>query len=171
VLRRRFAFLSTLLIFHVAAPGQSTTARQKFQIQSSVLKESRSIFIARPAGYQTESDRYPVLYLLDGETHFEYVAGMAHFLAENDRIPELIVVGIASGDSAQRRRDLTTPTQSELDERFSPGSGGADHFLKFLSEDGRAKLLAFARAEDVGVIRSAQKGLQDFAGLGTEWGL
>jgi len=135
VLRRRFAFLSTLLTFHVAAPGQSTTARQKFQIQSSVLKESRSIFIARPAGYQTETDRYPVLYLLDGETHFEYVAGMAHFLAENDRIPELIVVGIASGASAQRRRDLTTPTQSELDKRFSPGSGGADHFLKFLSEE------------------------------------
>src|SRR5579884_349654 len=85
------------------------------QLRSKTLKESRYLFIAKPAGYASGSDRYPVLYLLDGETHFRYTAAIVDFLAANDRIPKMLVVGIASGDSRKRTHDLTPPSSAEID--------------------------------------------------------
>ncbi|HTS62223.1 MAG TPA: alpha/beta hydrolase-fold protein [Candidatus Acidoferrales bacterium] len=106
---------------------------ETFQLPSKVLKESRTIFLFKPAAYERGTERYPVLYLLDGETHFRYTAAIADFLAVNDRIPAMLVVGIASGDTGQRVRDLTPPSTAETDSRFSPGNGGAGAFLAFLS--------------------------------------
>ena len=108
---------------------------ERVHIRSNVLTEDRSIFISKPDGYENGADRYPVLYLLDGETHFRYVSGMVEFLAANDRIPKMLVVAIASGSFAQRTRDLTPPSSAEIDNRFSPGNGGADAFLSFLSNE------------------------------------
>jgi hypothetical protein len=47
----------------------------------------------------------------------------------------MIVVAIHSGDVASRTRDLTAPSQAEIDNRFSPGNGGADAFRSFISEE------------------------------------
>ena len=71
-------------------------------LQSNILKESRSLLISKPAGYDNSTDRYPVLYLLDGETHFHFTTGIASFFAENDRIPKMLLVGIVSGGRARR---------------------------------------------------------------------
>jgi hypothetical protein len=62
---------------------------------------------------------------LDAETHFQYTAAKVSFLADNDRIPEMIVVAIPCEDRLQRTHDLTPPSQAEIDNRFSPGNGGA----------------------------------------------
>jgi predicted alpha/beta superfamily hydrolase len=80
-------------------------------------------------------DRYPVLYLLDAETHFHYASGIADFLAQDDRMPNMLLVGIVSGDMARRTHDLTPPSTAETDNRFSPGNGGADAFLSFLADE------------------------------------
>ena len=96
------------------------------------MNERRPLFISKPAGYEQGTERYPVLYLLDGETHFHHATGIARFLAESGRIPALLVVGVAS---TNRNRDLTPPSQAGNDLRFSPGGGGADAFLRFLSEE------------------------------------
>lgn len=105
------------------------------QFQSKTLHESRTLLISKPAGYDSGTDRYPVLYLLDGERHFPYTATIADFLGENDRIPKMLVVGIVSGDTQKRTHDLTPPSTAEIDNRFSPGGGGADAFLSFLAND------------------------------------
>ena len=105
------------------------------QIQSKILKESRSLLISKPPGYDSGTDRYPVLYLLDGETHFQYTSAMANFLAVDDRVPEMLVVGIDSEDSQHRTHDLTSPSTDETDNRFSPGNGGADVFLSFMADE------------------------------------
>jgi predicted alpha/beta superfamily hydrolase len=76
-----------------------------------------------------------VLYLLDGESNFEFTAAIVRFLADNERIPEMIIVAVDSGDVAQRTHDLTPPTQKEVENRFSPGNGGADDFLAFMSDE------------------------------------
>ena len=102
-------------------------------IRSNVLNEERTLFISKPAGYEDGADRFPVLYLLDGETHFRYTSGIVEFLAANDRIPEMLVVAIASGSFAQRTRDLTPLSSAEIDNRFRPSNGGADAFLSFLA--------------------------------------
>src|ERR1035437_9502259 len=135
-----------LLAFLWAPPMVTVGARAQSQgspvvigetvtIQSSILKESRSLLISKPAGYENGTDRYPVLYLLDGETHFHYTSGIVSFLAGNDRIPKMLLVGIVSGGAARRTRDLTPPSMAEIDNRFSPGNGGADRFLSFVADE------------------------------------
>ncbi|MEK7405394.1 MAG: alpha/beta hydrolase-fold protein [Acidobacteriota bacterium] len=60
---------------------------------------------------------------------------MIKFLAENDRIPKLLLVAVTSGGMARRTPDLTPPSAAEIDNRFSPGNGGADAFLSFLADE------------------------------------
>ena len=104
-------------------------------LQSTALKESRTLFIAKPAGYDNSADKYPVLYLLDGESNFRFTAAIVDFLAAGDRIPKMLVIGIAAGEFRKRTHDLTPPSADERDNRFSPGNGGADTFLSFLGDE------------------------------------
>ena len=128
----RLALLLVLLAPRAQSQAEPVVIGTTIQLRSEILKESRRLFISKPAEYDAGTDRYPVLYLLDGETHFRYTAAIVDFLATADRIPPMIVVGIASGDSQKRTHDLTPPSTAEVDNRFSPGSGGADAFLSFV---------------------------------------
>jgi predicted alpha/beta superfamily hydrolase len=138
-MRRRllmqFPFFAALLILTVSTQaqgqGNGATVGETVQISSEILRESRSFIISKPADYENGTEHYPVLYLLDGETNFPYTTAIVNFLADNDRIPGMIVVAINSGDRAHRTHDLTPPSQSEVENRFSPGNGGADAFLAF----------------------------------------
>lgn len=103
------------------------------KLQSRILKQLRFLEISKPTGYEEESERYPVLYVLDAESNFQFTAAIVRFLADNDRIPGIIVVGIDSGSVARRTHDLTPPTKNETENRFSPHNGGADQFLAFMS--------------------------------------
>ena len=42
---------------------------KKRQIESKILEESRELWISTPASYQVGEERYPVLYVLDGNAH------------------------------------------------------------------------------------------------------
>jgi hypothetical protein len=112
--------------------GEPVVIGKKIQIHSKVLDETRTLLIATPAGYDQESERYPVLYLLDGEENFVQVVGIVQSLAEADRIPPILVVGIAN---TERERDLAPHTEVELEIRFHPTSGGASEFLKFIRSE------------------------------------
>ena len=130
-------YVVTVLFLCLAScsQGQSQPGTRALTLQSKILKQPRLLSISKPDGYDSGTDRYPVLYLLDAESSFESTAAIVHTLADDEFIPEMIVVGINSGDRALRTRDLTTPSQSEIDNRFSPGNGGADTFLSFISEE------------------------------------
>lgn len=122
-------FLISVLLLRAVAYSQTDvlTVGESKTIKSTILNEEREIFISVPDNYKFSSVKYPVLYLLDGEVHFDYISGVLKFLADNDRMPQMIVVGITN---TNRIRDYS-PTASE---NF-PGSGGADNFLKFLEEE------------------------------------
>ena len=96
-------------------------------IHSRTLGEERPLSIYLPEDYATSGKSYPVLYLLDGESHIFHVTGLVKYLVSVGRIPELIVVGIHSID---RYRDYT-PDEIE----HHPGTGGAAHFTGFLTEE------------------------------------
>lgn len=96
-------------------------------LNSDILKEEREIFIYWPNGYEQETAKYPVLYLLDAEYQFHYTTGVIAFLAEIGYVPKMIVVGIPNTD---RNRDLT-PEPGEAERKRFPTSGGADDFLDF----------------------------------------
>lgn len=134
----RLALAMSFFVFTLApmlfAQGSSepVVIGQKVEIYSSTLQEKRQLLIAKPAGYEQGTDRYPVLYVLDGEDNFVQAVGITSFLANADRIPPMLVVAVASTD---RTRDLTTPTKTEIEMRFQPHAGGADAFLQFISDE------------------------------------
>lgn len=109
-------------------------------IQSKILNEQRKIWISVPDSWNVDSkQRYPVLYLLDGDAHFHSVVGMIRHLSQvngNTICPEMIVVGIPNTD---RTRDLT-PTHVEAAPPFTDSlmlktSGGGERFVSFLEKE------------------------------------
>ena len=110
---------------HAAEP---VAIGQHYQLRSQALEEDRSYRVYLPATYRWATNRrYPVLFLLDGQTRFDHAASSVDTLAASGDIPEMIVVGI---DSTQRTRDFT-PTNWEA----MAGGGGADKFKSFLSSE------------------------------------
>jgi predicted alpha/beta superfamily hydrolase len=91
------------------------------------------------SGQVDSKQRYPVLYLLDGDAHFYSVVGMIQQLSQvngNTICPEMIVVGIPNTD---RTRDLTpthvNPDPPYVDSATSKTSGGGEKFASFLEKE------------------------------------
>ena len=83
----------------------------RITIDSKVLNENRHLLVHLPDGYATSNKRYPVLYLLDGDRHFNHAITATEFLQTRERVPELIIVAITNTrawgeDDNSRGRDL-----------------------------------------------------------------
>lgn len=98
-----------------------------FTVESKVLGETREIYVYLPPGMEDSGLHYPVIYLLDGHSLHNVCAGFVQHYSGRERIPEAIVVGVASTD---RLRDFTPYERVSYDGSF--GGGGADEFVKFL---------------------------------------
>jgi predicted alpha/beta superfamily hydrolase len=128
--------LAVLLLSPPKTHGQAPDATARLYLKSDVLKEERVVLVSTPPGYERGGERYPVLYLTDGDAQIGHTISTISFLARNGRMPEMIVVGILNTD---RTRDLT-PTNASLAipggrvQPF-PTSGGADKFLKFIETE------------------------------------
>ncbi len=120
-------WLTSSLAF--GADVKDIKAGDSFDIDSTVLGERRHILVYLPRSYAMSEARYPVLYLTDGDTHILHTNGTLDFLARNNSVPEMIVVGVTNTD---RTRDLTPTTSKDPDLKTA---GGADKFLKFFEEE------------------------------------
>lgn len=131
--------LALLLLPAAAARAQAPAPYElpeRVVIKSQVLGEERTVLVRTPPGYAARAgERFPVLYMTDGDAHIQHTSGTVGFLARNARMPEMIVVGITNTD---RTRDLTPTRVEQLpgnpNVRF-PTSGGADKFLKFIETE------------------------------------
>ena len=111
---------------------QSVTIGERFNIDSKILGETRQIIIGKPRSYSEGSAKFPVVVLLDGDDHFHHTTGTANYLAANGFIPEVLIVAIPNTD---RTRDLTPRSDVPSDLAQMPTHGGADNFLKFISDE------------------------------------
>ncbi|WP_309362796.1 alpha/beta hydrolase-fold protein [Sphingobacterium sp.] len=133
------ALLGVLLLSPVT--GQEIAIGVKTPLQSDILKEERNLLISVPEGYEDgQKTSYPVIYILDGETNFNYLSSMYHYLSREPFgiLPQAILVGITNTD---RTRDLT-PTATAKEKAFSgkrqagfKGSGGNAAFMDFISKE------------------------------------
>src|SRR6516162_2388843 len=96
-------------IASIASLGQDLAppSPQRLVVHSNVLNEDRVIWVRMPAASRGKKESYPVLYMTDGGTNVNEIGSIIDFLADNNFIPPLIVVGITNTD---RNRDLT-PSQ------------------------------------------------------------
>jgi predicted alpha/beta superfamily hydrolase len=140
--------LIIILLFPVFAATSQTVKNDDLvigkvdSITSKILKENRKIWIYLPASAtdkKYQKQHYPVLYLLDAESHFSSVTGMIQQLSEangNTVLPEMIVVGIPNKN---RTRDLTpTNALTGPDGNKNPSfekSGGGEKFAAFMEKE------------------------------------
>jgi predicted alpha/beta superfamily hydrolase len=117
--------LGVSLVVHAGVPVVIGETRH---LHSRILDEDRTYAVHLPRGYELSGERYPVLFVLDGQSHFTHVAGSASYLMDQAEVPPLIVVGV---DSTVRVRDFT-PTDWP---RAWVGGGGAAKFRAFLAQE------------------------------------
>lgn len=104
-------------------------------LSSGILSEGRTLNIYLPDNYtKQDSLSYPVLYLLDGSAHedFIHIVGLVQFMCMYELLPPAIVVGIANVD---RKRDFTFPTSIEADKKKFPTTGGSAKFIDFIEKE------------------------------------
>lgn len=121
-------------------PDNSIRVGKTEEIHSFVLNEQRRILVSLPGSYYDTyfyKRRYPVVYLLDGDSHFFSVTAMIKQMSDDGGLafPEMIVVAILNTD---RNRDLT-PTRDTSEVRMGRGasnhSGGGGRFMAFLENE------------------------------------
>ncbi|MEP7267306.1 MAG: alpha/beta hydrolase-fold protein [Saprospiraceae bacterium] len=129
--------------FVVSQTENKVTIGKIDSLQSKILDEQRKIWVYMPDGGSAEiysQQKYPVVYLLDGDAHFYSVVGMIQQLSQvngNTVCPEMIVVGIPN---TNRTRDLT-PTKSMNDPfmkdnpDMEKSGGGGETFMSFIEKE------------------------------------
>ncbi len=120
----------------LAAGAEPITIGETVKIQSKVLGEERTVLVSTPPNYAQSRERYPVLYMTDGDAHLTHTRGTVDFLARNGLMPNLIIVGVANTD---RTRDLS-PTRwarpaPDGGRAQAPIGGGAGAFLEFFAKE------------------------------------
>jgi hypothetical protein len=140
------------LLAQAPAPLATIPDTETFVMHSEIVDADFQISVSFPFGYHQMADaQFPVLYLPDAWWTFGMATDIARVLSADQLIPPMLVVGIGYpggfGDAiALRVRDMTL-RQSEAMEQwiaqevaaFGPHppitSGGADDFLRFLTEE------------------------------------
>ena len=105
------------------------------------LKRKRRIWIYLPPGYETSKEKYPVLYMQDGQNLFDNATAFAEEWAVDETMNKLaeeqdlkmIVVGIDNG--SQHRMDDYSPWKNKI-----YGGGKGDAYLKFIIETLKPKI-------------------------------
>lgn len=121
--------LATFFIFYCLsiANGQDFVIGERITTKSEILNEDRNILVYLPKSYATFSQKYPVMYILDGTAHFHHATGIVQYLSSRGFMPEMIVVAIVNVD---RTRDF-----SPSPERGYPNTGGAPKFMSYINEE------------------------------------
>lgn len=106
-----------------------------FILDSRIVGRPFHIYVSLPEGYDPKSsERYPVVYLLDGDSLYPILATNHLFLNYDEGLPKAIIVGIAYGsfDPAVNKRgfDFSAPAGDS-----GPNQGGAPAFQNFLKQE------------------------------------
>jgi uncharacterized protein len=92
------------------------------------------IYVRLPENYAKASPntRFPVVYLLDGDSLFPMLAPEHLLLTYDEKLPEAIVVGIAYGsfDPSINKRDLDFMGPAEDIKAENSGAPAFQHYLK-----------------------------------------
>lgn len=127
----------------ISKAQESIEIGKSYTIHSKILNEDRNIQIYLPPGYHETkypNQKYPVIYLLDGESNFNYLTAYIDKLSKYPYpdIPEMIIIGIIN---TNRTRDLT-PTKVIADKmtkeqagKLKGDNGGNTDFFKFINDE------------------------------------
>jgi predicted alpha/beta superfamily hydrolase len=115
-------------------PPKPTAITPTFQLRSPETETNYALFIDEP-DRKTQPGPWPTVFLMDGDYFFDVAVQVCRELRAKNKIPALLLVGVGYGatfgEPGNRRGRDYTPTRSADEE---PESGGADAFLRFLTQ-------------------------------------
>ncbi len=129
----RNQFLLFFILFLVFQQGfsQDISIGKRDALYSEILGQERSFSVYLPPSYYTAvNQEYPVLYILDGDYNFMYVAGFLELQgAISDLIPEMILVAISGKGTTEYRKNCKPYIQGVDD------SGNAEEVVRFIEKE------------------------------------
>ena len=136
-------FLILLLLPLTMRSQEDICIGKKHSLYSTVLQEERNYWVHLPDSYGRDiTQRYQVIYLLDGDAFFHSVVGISRTFTtvKGRHLPPSIIVGVLNVD---RTRDLTpTVSAAGRDGKIAPDAvplgGGSELFSRFLTEELRS---------------------------------
>jgi len=109
--------------FALSAYGQDSLANNivgsNHFIKSKALNKERQIQIYLPPNYKDSKEKYPVLYVLDGQRFFLYAVSLSQSFKQFQLTPEFIIVGI----------------NTDYPKRFQQLGDGKETFIEFISTE------------------------------------
>lgn len=137
----KFIIILCIVIFSIN--GNATAQSKDIQlgkietIRSTIFNQDKAIWIYQPEHnplFAYDKPKYPVVYLLDGDTNFIPMAAMMREMCSGDMnalCPQMILVGITN---ANRLNELTPTKAGSKDQPtiVLENSGGAEKFTEFL---------------------------------------
>lgn len=131
--------LAISLVFTSTSQAQVTVKPliigESLELASKTMQETRRINVVLPDDYKLNpSKSYPVIYMPDGglAEDFLHIAGLMQVSIANGSMRPFILVGI---ENTVRRRDLTGPSDSDLDKKAIPNLGGSEMYRRFLIKE------------------------------------
>lgn len=111
----------TSLIFSQGSKGTPIQYNfgHEYKIHSNILKEERKLLIYVPEEYKKSTDKFPVIYILNGETHYKHATISVEKIQTSGWMPASIVVAITDNKG--------TTTRDFRNE--------SDNFLRFINEE------------------------------------
>lgn len=122
-MKKLLALIISITSLSVFAQDNRITIGTADTIYSKILGERRTVLVHVPQGDKTE--KYPVLYILDGEEHFQSAVAIDEQMS--GVTPPMIVVGITN---TIRERDLTPTHVANSNE-----SGEGENFMAFIEKE------------------------------------
>ncbi|MCX6543124.1 MAG: alpha/beta hydrolase-fold protein [Acidobacteria bacterium] len=148
---------TVFLVFAALMLGQASTDAQSPSLPlpvrvdtliSAKVGEPREFWVSLPDRYNESTERYPVIYMMDGEHNFNSgVIGGVRQAAWSSEIPEFIIVGIKN---TNRSKDIFPEEVSYPD--GSKDGGRANQYLDFVRDELLPRVAKAYRTEDYRIL-------------------
>ncbi len=128
----RYAILLLLLLsFAVRLPAQNINIGKRDSVTSTILNSKRALSVYLPPSYYiSNQQKFPVLYILDGDYNFTYVAGLLELQAGiAEFMPEAILVALSAEGTDTYRRNCKPAIAGGKD------NGNADSLALFFEKE------------------------------------
>lgn len=128
---KRTIFILTFLHLTILSFGQGINSTiNRDTINSKILNDEREISVYLPPSYYSTDQKFPVLYILDGDYNFQYVSGILELQSSiSENIPEMILIGI-SGKGTETYRKNCKPNIEGLEDK-----GNAEQVSDFVEKE------------------------------------
>jgi predicted alpha/beta superfamily hydrolase len=117
----------------IKSAGQVMNVKS-IQIKSSILNESREIYISLPPNYNQNVHDYPIILILDGEFMFDIARSMTTLWASRNYMPESIIIGLPNPTN-DKRFEMALEVKGDNGKVYYQGGGDPKTYIQFFKNE------------------------------------